>query len=466
MSNASDKQRTTVNKALRINLDTQRYGTFAEIGAGQEVARHFFNAGKASQTVALTISAYDMTFSDHIYGKETSGRYVCESRLVKMLKHEYQKLEDRLGPQRGEKTCFFAYASTVATSSDPKKQSHGWVGVRFQTKPGGEFNDIVMHVRMKDRQRLLQQETMGIVGVNLCYSAFYYLDKPKEFISQIVDNIKEDSLVIDLIQLTGPELSHFDNRLLNIELVRTGFAEAIMFDPKMKVITLSDALWDKALVIQRGNYKPVTNTHVDILKKGCQHLKNDFRLKDSQLLPIMEFTTSRIQAKEKINEMEYLYRIEAVCSLGNYVLVSNFRLFYQLKNLLRKSTTKPIAIVLGASHLAKVFDPTHYQDLDGGILEGLGRLLDNNTNLYIYPDKSDKICLTTENFKPNSEFDLIYKYFLNNRWVVDIAGCDEIPKLWHSEDVFQLIQKKDKAWEKLVPPSALEIIKSRHLFQK
>jgi len=458
-------KRTTVNKALRINLDGERYGSFAEIGAGQEVARHFFNAGKASQTVALTISAYDMTFSDHIYGKESSGRYVCESRLLKMLKHEYQKLEDRLGTARGDQTCFFAFASTVATSADPKKQSHGWVGLRFQNKPRGPYNDIILHVRMKDRQRLLQQETLGILGVNLCYSAFYFLNNGPEFISQIVDNIKDDSLVIDMIQTTGPDVEKFDNRLLNIELVRTGFSEAILFDPQMKVVTISDAVWNKAILVQRGHYKPITNSHLDILKKGCHQLKSDFKLRDNQFLPILEFNTSKLQSKEQIDEQEYLLRIESLCGLGHYVLVSNLDLFYKIKDLLRKSTNKPIAIVVAAHHLEKIFDANHYADLSGGLLEGLGRLLDQETRLYVYPDKTEEICLTTKSFFPKDNLSLIYQYFLKQSWVSDIAGCDEIERHWHSDEIFAMIQKGQTQWEKLVPPSVKEIIKKNKMFR-
>ncbi|MGZ3786286.1 MAG: hypothetical protein ACXWR0_17600, partial [Bdellovibrio sp.] len=268
MSDALSSE-TITGKALRINKDASRYGVFAEIGAGQEVARHFFQAGKASQTIAKTISAYDMIVSDDIYGKEESGRYVCESRLKKMLSHEYNLLIDRLAPSRGDKSCFFTFANTVATASyGTLKQSHGWMGVRFQTKSGGDFNDIVLHVRMLDRHRLQQQEALGVLGVNLLSCAFYHLDKPDEFITYLADGLKEEQIVIDVIKFEGQDLQHFDYRLMNLELVRRGLAEAILFSPNNEILNISDAVYGQSLLIQRGTFRPVTITHLDVLQKG------------------------------------------------------------------------------------------------------------------------------------------------------------------------------------------------------
>lgn len=224
----------TTGKALKINRDLSRYGAFAEIGAGQEVARHFFQAGKASQTIAKTISAYDMIVSDDIYGKEESGRYVCESRVAKMLTHEYDLLVDRLSETRGAHSRFFTFANTVATaSSNSNKQSHGWMGVRFQSEPGGPCNDIILHVRMLDRHRLQQQEALGVLGVNLLDCAFYHLHSD-DFISHLVSGLKQGQVVIDVIKFSGPDTAHFDVRLMNLQLVHRGLADAILFSPKMK----------------------------------------------------------------------------------------------------------------------------------------------------------------------------------------------------------------------------------------
>ena len=248
--------RTTTGKALRVNLDMNIYGAFAEIGAGQEVARHFFQAGRASQTIAKTISAYDMIYSDEIYGKEKNGRYVVESRLNRMLEKECSLLIRRLNEHRGSKTTFFAYANTVATGSAESPKCHGWMGVRFQKKPGAEPNDIILHVRMMDQRRLQQQEALGMLGVNLVYSAFYHSEDPTDFMNFLVDGLKQGQIVIDVIKFSGPAFKHFNNQKMNLELVKRGLAEAVLFGPQTgvgsdAVLNIADTIWGKALLIQR-----------------------------------------------------------------------------------------------------------------------------------------------------------------------------------------------------------------------
>ncbi|MGZ3771007.1 MAG: hypothetical protein ACXVCP_04540, partial [Bdellovibrio sp.] len=317
---------TTLGKALKINMDTSRYGVFAEIGAGQEVARHFFQAGKASQTIAKTISAYDMIVSDDIYGKEPNGRYVCESRLKKMLGHEYDLLVDRLSETRGSHSRFFAFANTVATASHgTTKQSHGWMGVRFQTEPGRPYNDIILHVRMLDRHRLQQQEALGILGVNLLVCAFYHANKVDQFITYLVDGLKEDQIVIDVLKFHGDDLKHFDERLMNLELVRRGLAEAILFSPNNEILNISDAIYGKSLLIQRGTFRPVTITHLDVLQKGLAQIKQDIvqsEGKELTVIPMMELTMHNLQMDGHLNEKDFLARVETLTSLGLHVLIS------------------------------------------------------------------------------------------------------------------------------------------------
>ncbi|HEY8272581.1 MAG TPA: hypothetical protein VIG33_16935 [Pseudobdellovibrionaceae bacterium] len=461
---------TTLNKAHRINLNTSIYGTFAEIGAGQEVARHFFLAGKASQTVAKTISAYDMTFSDEIYGREKSGRYVCESRLEKMLSHEFSLLEERLSDKRGAGTQFFTFANTVATgSANDKKFCHGWMGIRFQKHPLGGFNDIILHVRMQDRHRLQQQEALGILGVNLIDAAFYHTDKTdndnaEEFISSLVDNLKEGQIIIDVLRISGEDLKHFDPHLTNLELVHRGLAEAILFGPNKEILHISDAVYKKAVLLQRGTYRPVTKTHVDVLHKGMSHFKKDFGLTEKQCLPIMELTMRNLQTDGEVNPKDFLDRIETLCSLGHHVLISNFFYFYSLKSFFRQYTQEPLAIVIGASHLDRVFDESGYPDLAGGILEGLGRLLDSHTKLYVYPHKTDLICMTAKTFFPTPSLRNIYAHFKDNQQICDIAGCDEAEVYTHSAQVHEMILQKNPQWETLVPTGVRDLIRNKKLF--
>ncbi|UYL07550.1 hypothetical protein B9G69_010890 [Bdellovibrio sp. SKB1291214] len=459
---------TTVSKALKINHDLTRYGAFAEIGAGQEVARHFFQAGMASQTIAKTISAYDMVVSDEIYGREANGRYVCEPRLEKMLDHEYHLLIERLSGPRGAKTCFFSFASTVATASvGSNKQSHGWMGVRFQATPGGPANEIILHVRMLDRHRLQQQEALGVLGVNLIYGAFYGLADSDNFVQHLVENLKEDQVVIDVIKFNGPALTHFDNRLMNLELVHRGLAEAIMFSPKNEILNVSDAVYGKALLIQRGTFRPVTTTHIDVIQKGVAQMRADVKAtegKDIEILPVMELTMHNLLADGDVNEKDFLERVEMLTSLGYHVMISNFRLFYTLKRFIRRYNQNLLALIIGASHLDKLFQESHYKNLEGGLLEGLGKLMEQKTKVYVYPHKTAQVCMTTKSFFPPNNLRHIYSYFVESKQIVDVSGCDETADYLHSADVMKLIEAKDSRWEQFVPEKVVTAIKSQKLF--
>lgn len=452
-----------LSKAHQINQDLSRYGAFAEIGAGQEVARYFFLAGKASQTIAKTISAYDMIVSDDIYGREKNGRYVCESRLQKMLEHEYKLLGDRLTKTRGDTTTFFSFANTVATATpDSGKQSHGWMGVRFQAIPNGPINEIILHVRMLDQYRLQQQEALGVLGVNLIHNAFYEISNVKEFIPKLVEGLKDGQVVIDVIKFNGPDVAHFDIRLMNLELVRRGLAEAILFSPEKEILNISDVVYGKCLLIQRGIFRPVTNTHMDVLEKGIAHMKKDVIAIEGKEIPVMamlELTMHGLQADGKYSDQDFLTRVEMLCSLGQHVLISNFFLFFGLKRFLRQYNPNLMSLVVEASHLDKLFNETHYKDLEGGLLEGLGKLLGERTKLYIYPHKTPMVCLTARSFFPSPHLRHIYSYYIENNQIVDISGCDETADYMHSKDVMTLIEKRNPAWEKLVPAKVVPLIK-------
>lgn len=459
--------KTVPNKALKINLDQTIYGTFAEIGAGQEVARHFFQAGRASQTIAKTISAYDMIYSDEIYGKEKSGRYVCESRLNKMLDKEYSLLLKRLDPHRGSKTTFFAYANTVTTGSAETPKCHGWMGIRFQKKAKGPFNDIILHVRMQDKLRLQQQESLGVLGVNLVYSAFNAIENQTEFINTLVDGLKKGQILIDVIKFNGPDLTHFDNRKMNLELVKHHLAEAVLFAPKSlnnsdQILNIGDTVWNKGLLIQRGFYRPITNSHLDVLSKGHEQLKLEMKsqkLKPSDIIPILE-----ISSEFGIDIEDFIHRIEIITGLGYHLLISNFKYFYEMKHFFRKYTQAPLVIVMSARHLEDLFDATKYKNLEGGIFEALGKLLDEQTKLYIYPHKNDEICLTTKSYFPPKEVNHLYRHFIESSQVMDISGCDYTETYYHSSDVKKMIESKNKNWEKLVPELVKEYIKKHKLW--
>ena len=454
-------------KALEINLDNTRYGSFAEIGAGQEVTRHFFKAGLASHSIAKTMSAYDMTFSDAIYGKEKSGRYVCESRLVKMLDHEYKLLLERLQGQRGDETCFFAYANTVATSSE-ENRSHGWMGVRFQTRPGGPFNDIVLHVKILDRTRLQQQDSIGTLGVNLIHSALYRHEHRVDFVKSLMHHLSPYRVEVDMVKFTGPDLEEMDNRLLSLELVRQGLTKAVLFDPKEGVIQVSEALYNQSVLIQRGTFRPVTRTNIEILDKGLVEFKKEEPIENHNPVVLMELTMKSLSqdsgASAQIDHQDFLDRVDTLLSLGHKVLISNFFLFYELKRYIRNSTSKPIYMLIGASHLEKLFEPKYYEKTDGGLLGAFGRLFDKNSHLLVFPYKTEDTCITAATFHPEESINNLYQYLLQNRCIKDISDCDNVDTTLHSEMVRTLWDEQSPLWEELVPPTVAEMIKKRKLF--
>jgi hypothetical protein len=449
------RTQTTLEKALDINTDPKLYGTFAEIGAGQEVARQFFQAGKASQTIALTISAYDMTYSDIIYGKEKSGRYVCDSRLKHMLEKEYEKLIKRLNDVRGSKTTFFAFADTVATAS---KNSHGWMGVKFQHKVGAEASEVRLHVRLLDRQRLLQQENLSKLGVNLIHSCFYKTADSVDFTQSIFDQLKRGSIAVDAIHFEGPAFAKFDPLYVNISLIQLGWSDAIFINTNGSVENTGDALWDKNIFIQRASYKPVTMTHLDIASRGVKHFENEFKLKPSEVTTIFEFTLDNRLKNEKVSVEDAIQKVKMILALNLPVLITSFPLFYEMKEFIRLASNKPLAIVIGATHLDKLFDENFYSDLGGGLMEGMGKLLDKLTRLYIYPHKTKDICLLTKSYFPKPAIKHIYAHFIENKFIQDIAGCDEIQEFMHSKDIIKMIKAKKTDWKKYVPTAIHSIV--------
>ena len=429
-----NQRRTTIGKAHYINQDPAPYGTFAEIGAGQEVARYFFQAGRASQSIAKTISAYDMTFSDEIYGRESNGRYVCESRLDKMLQKEFDLLPERLDKIRGAQTHFFAFASTVATHSGTHRACHGWMGLRFQTQPQGPTNDVVLHVRMLDRHRLQQQEVLGVLGVNLIFASLYYRQTPDDFLNILIEDIKEGRLSIDLIRFSGPAFNQFDDLAFNLELVKRKLCDATLFSPKHELLYCGDHLYQKSLLVERATFSPPTNTHLEIIQKADQQIrleqKNHPLVICEICLPESESSTSHLSLTEDLR-----HRIRMINALGHYALISRFPLFFELKTFLRNITTEPLNFVVSASILEKLFDSSFYQSLEGGLLEGLGRLLDNNTKLLVYPHKTNEICITLNSFHLTDLEQNILEYFKKRNWIKELGNCDLAQLTIHSAEV-------------------------------
>ena len=462
---------TTRNKALEINKDVAFYGSFAEIGAGQEVARHFFQAGLASQTVAKSMSAYDKSFSDAIYGKGT--RFVSEDRLLQMLKHEFELLEERL-VERKSNTGFFAFANTVATSSHEEIPScHGWMGIRFQKRPGGPVNSAIIHVRMLDRLRLQQQEALGILGVNLIYSAYKHLDAGgPELVSSLLDNLSKDRIEVNFVRFSGPDAEHIDNRLMSLELVRNDMTRAVLFAPHGDTLSIADTLYKKSVVIQRGTFRPVTLTNEKILKAGFSQAQSELKIETKDLVVLMELTMTALRAgdindgtiKGEVDKKDFLDRVDTLCALGHHVLISNFPLFSQVHVELRKFTSEYILMVIGGITLQGLFDQKFYNKFPGGIMAAYGHMFDQKTRLYVFPYKSGSTSLSAQTFTPEPSLHHLYQHLMANKIIVDMQHCEEETTGLRSDDVRKLLSAGNPKWEEMVPKTACELIKKRKLF--
>ena len=292
----SSRPLTPKQKALEINLNNNIYGSFAEIGAGQETVRFFYRAGGASGTLAKAMSAYDKNFSDAIYGREEDGRYVTQDRLHRMLNHEIKLLEERLDREKHKEQCYFSYANTVTTIDYAKKfKGHGWVGIKFQTSKDSAYNEVILHVRFKENSAHLQQETSGVLGVNLIYGVFYFYQNPRKLLESLYDSLEKDQLEIDMINFSGPAFKYVDNRLMSLQLVKNGMTEAVMFGPDGNNILPATVLYKKNIYALRGSFRPVTNVNIDMLNTGLEQFKNDNpNITDKNLEVLFEITLTNL----------------------------------------------------------------------------------------------------------------------------------------------------------------------------
>lgn len=460
------KKLSTQEKALRINLSKAVYGSFAEIGAGQEVAANFFKVGGASGTIAKTISAYDMKFSDAIYGH--CDRYVCEDRLHSMLDKEYALLPERLS-ERISRTQFFAFADTVEVLNyDRTNQGHGWIGLRFQLAPGKEPNDCVVHLKMHDNDPLQQQYALGIVGVNMIYGCMFVSD-PESIMMGLLDGLTSRRIEIDTFVLSGPDFKHVDNRLMALKLVKNGLTKAAMFGPDGTVMQPSEVLYKKNVLVLRGRFRPVTHVNVDMLLTSRRHFKNEPDVDRSKMVVLTELTLNDLSPDGNIDEKDFLHRADIICSLGQTVLVSNYFEYYRLVEYLSKITRgKKIGIILGIFALQKVFEEKTYENLRGGILESFGALFGTNVKLYIYPawKRESKDLFTLKDFEETIPVNVrsLFRFLVENNKLEDIQDANVNNLHIISDNVLAMIKKGDEGWEKFVPRKVQEAIKDHNLF--
>lgn len=455
----------THQKALSLNLDTSKYGTIAEIGAGQETARWFFKVGGAAGSIAKAMSAYDMQVSDAIYG--TCSRYVSRDRLQAMLNHEYGLVLERLGERRGPDSTFFAFANTVAARSFTQRgQGHGWLGIRFQTSPQEDASQIDLHVVLKGREAVQDQETLGVLGVNLIYGAYHLHQDPDALLTSLLDRLNKDLLEIDMIDFYGPAFSKVDNRLMALRLVQKGLSSAAMFRADGKVVQPADALYKKAVLVERSRFRPPTHLNMNLLDSAYQAFCNEPDVNPDEVIVLSEMTLHNLVEGENIDVQDFLHRAEILCALGKNVLISDYGAFYRLAQYLYQHTSKPIGVALGVPTLIEIFNEKYYEDLQGGILESFGRMFRNAMRMYVCPalDADSGELITAESLPIPQHLQHLYIHLLGNGYIKPLDLIDQACLNIFSHDVLAKIRNGDRSWEQMVPDRVAKIIRDKRLF--
>jgi hypothetical protein len=429
----------TWQKALEINLDPRIYGVLAEIGAGQEVARWFFRVGGAAGTIAKTMSAYDMTVSDQIYGK--AGRYVSRERLLAMLDHEYGLLLERLGSSRGKETCFFAFADTVAARNyQGTNQPRGWMGLRFQHEPGAPPSDVLLHVVPRDDTNAAQQEAIGTLGVNLIHTVFLgKLAPPADLARPLLDGLSLDRVEIDVLHLSGPAFGAFEPVDLGLALLRAEVARCVLLEPPGRLVPPVDVVRKRAIVIERGRFASANPAYAELMAAGLAQLSKEFPSTERPPLGLFELSVNSI--RESLGPEELAPRLRPLLDMNYPVLVSRLRESFQLTHYLRRMSHEALRFVAGPSSLVELLDEAHYRELPGGVLEGVGRLLADNVRVYVHPMDVEAFrihltsygvdlsglsfpgggAVTAENLRLHGPIGHLYGHLVAREWIVPIV---------------------------------------------
>ena len=457
---------TSREKALRINLDQEIYGSFSEIGAGQEVAATFFQAGGSSGTIALSHSAYDMKISDSIYGE--CGRYVSRQRLESMLDKDYQSIVDKLD-FRKDRSRFFAFANTVESINYHKtNQGHGWFGVKFQSTPNSAPNTVILHANLMDNENLLQQKAVGRLGVNLLYACYYHANDIDLFVLSLLDTLSRERIEVDMFNVSGPAFEHIDNRLISLKLVKNGLSPVAMFGPDGNNVQASEKLYKKNILVLRGRFRPPTLVNVDMLLSAYRQFKKEPDVERENLVVLCELTLNNLTNKgEQIDEEDFLDRVDILCSLGQTVIITNYQRYYRLVTFLSNiNKEKKIGVIMGINNLAAVFDKKYYKHLKGGILDAFGKLFGRNVKLLIYPatNGAGDGLHNLENFMLPEKLYSLFQYLLDTNKIEDIDCINKSLLEIYSDDVLQMINNHQSGWEKMVPNKVAKAIKRNSLF--
>lgn len=455
----------TEQKALEINLDEKIYGTFAEIGAGQEVARYFFQVGAAAGTIAKTMSAYDKVYSDKIYGVEASGRYVCEPRLYKMLDHEYELMMARLQNERPD-TNFFVFADTISALNYQRTiKGDGWLGIRFQLHPDAETNEIVLHVKMLDNDTQLQAQAIGVLGVNLVYACYRYNQDPEVMLESLLDNLR-GRVAIDMVRMKGPDLDEVDNRWLSLMLIKHGLSEVAMFGPDGQNIHPSEFLYKKYVLVVRGSFRPATLVNMDMIRTSYEQFRNEPEVDSTKTYLLTEITMDNLCAEGELNEQDFLDRAELLCAMGQTVVISDCESHQKLISYLADYKIQKLGLVLGVQQLLEIINDKYHNNMDGRLLAAFGELFTKNVKMYVYPTMQEGSgeLMTCTNLPVPEGIKFLYQHLLDNGQIKDIEGFNRENLHIYSKMVLQMLQSNEVGWEKMVPVKIAALIKDKFLF--
>ncbi|MDX1462492.1 MAG: TonB-dependent receptor, partial [Marinirhabdus sp.] len=362
---------------------------------------------------------------------------------------------------------FFAYANTVATIDFAKKyKGHGWLGIRYQTRPDEAYSEIVLHIRFHENDAVAQQITLGILGVNLIYGAYYKYDQPRKLLRYLYDHIDKDKIEIDTINFSGPKFESVDNRLMSLQLIKNGMTDAVMFGPDGNNILPARILYKKNILALRGSFRPVTKVNIDMYEKSYEMFLNENKVEKDRTEVIFEITLSNLRAEGEIDEEDFMDRARLLCSLGHTVMISNFQEYYKLVEYFSRYTKMRLGLAMGVNNLVDIFDEKYYRHLSGGILEAFGKLFFKDLKVYLYPmrDPETGEYTTSENLKVHPRMKELYKFFKYNGKVVDIENFnDDILNIF-SREVLSMIENNESGWEDMLPKGVGEIIHEKHLF--
>lgn len=416
-------EKTGRQKALELNLERTFYGSVAEIGAGQEVARHFFQAGGASGTIAKTVSAYDMQFSDAIYGAERSGRYVTRTRLMSMLDKELDLVIERVAANRSGASRFFAFADTVAAKSFRRdRECHGWMGIKFQHVAGAEPSRIMLHVRMQDTSNQGQQEVLGLLGVNLVHAACFFPGDVERLVDSLVDGLDWGRIEVDYINFAGPCYAETDNRSINLRLVSSSLSPVVMIGSSGDAVVPAELMWGKDVLLLRGTFRPFLTVHADMIERGQREFARIIETTEEKIEVFCEMNVARALSEglDELHDLEE--RVIALNEQGRDVMVTSHLRYFRLSEYFSRHAERRIGFLLSVNDITTIFDDRYYDGLDGGILTAMGKLFASNSILLVHPTLTpDGEVVTTENVRISDHLVYLYKHLISNERILPLT---------------------------------------------